>query len=102
MSTHVKPVLNVMRRELAGYGRQAVAGDERRRPEPGGRQPDRCRGRRAGVGRLLFLGSSCIYPRLAQQPMSGYDIKRFLKGLSWLIGSPSSGSSSRQSRKDHS
>lgn len=29
---------------------------------------------------------------LAQQPMSGYDIKRLLKGLSWLIGSPSSGS----------
>ena len=29
---------------------------------------------------------------VAQQPMSGYDIKRFLKGLSWLIGSPSSGS----------
>jgi len=29
---------------------------------------------------------------LAQQPMSGYDIKRFLKDLSWLIGSPSSGS----------
>ena len=29
---------------------------------------------------------------LAQQPMSGYDIKRFVKGLSWLIGSPSSGS----------
>jgi GDP-L-fucose synthase len=25
--------------------------------------------RRAGVGRLLFLGSSCIYPRLAPQPM---------------------------------
>lgn len=25
---------------------------------------------RAGVGRLLFLGSSCIYPRLASQPMS--------------------------------
>ena len=25
---------------------------------------------RAGVKRLLFLGSSCIYPRLAQQPMS--------------------------------
>jgi GDP-L-fucose synthase len=24
---------------------------------------------RAGVGRLLFLGSSCIYPRLADQPM---------------------------------
>ena len=29
---------------------------------------------------------------LAQQPMSGYDIRRFLKSLSWLIGSPSSGS----------
>ena len=29
---------------------------------------------------------------LTQQPMSGYDIKRFLKGLSWLIGSPSGGS----------
>jgi GDP-L-fucose synthase len=25
---------------------------------------------RAGVGKLLFLGSSCIYPRLANQPMS--------------------------------
>jgi GDP-L-fucose synthase len=25
---------------------------------------------RTGVARLLFLGSSCIYPRLAQQPMS--------------------------------
>ena len=25
---------------------------------------------RTGVGKLLFLGSSCIYPRLAQQPMS--------------------------------
>ena len=25
---------------------------------------------RAGVERLLFLGSSCIYPRLAEQPMS--------------------------------
>lgn len=36
--------------------------------------------------RFLVLGL------LAQQPMSGYDIKRFLKGLSWLIGSPSSGS----------
>ena len=24
---------------------------------------------RSGVGRLLFLGSSCIYPRLAEQPM---------------------------------
>ena len=29
---------------------------------------------------------------LTQQPMSGYDIKRFLKSLSWLIGSPSFGS----------
>ena len=29
---------------------------------------------------------------LARQPMSGYDIKRFVKGLNWLIGSPSSGS----------
>ena len=24
---------------------------------------------RSGVGRLLFLGSSCIYPKLAPQPM---------------------------------
>jgi PadR family transcriptional regulator AphA len=29
---------------------------------------------------------------LTQQPMSGYDVKRSLKGLSWLIGSPSGGS----------
>lgn len=29
---------------------------------------------------------------LAQRPMSGYDIKGFLKGLKWLIGSPSGGS----------
>jgi len=29
---------------------------------------------------------------LTQQPMSGYDIKHFLKSLSWLIGSPSFGS----------
>jgi DNA-binding PadR family transcriptional regulator len=29
---------------------------------------------------------------LTQQPMSGYDIKRFLAGLSWLAGSPSGGS----------
>jgi PadR family transcriptional regulator AphA len=29
---------------------------------------------------------------LAQEPMSGYDINRFLKGLSWLIGKPSFGS----------
>jgi PadR family transcriptional regulator AphA len=29
---------------------------------------------------------------LARQPMAGYDIKRFLNKLSWLIGSPSFGS----------
>ncbi len=29
---------------------------------------------------------------LAQQPMSGYDINRFLEGLDWLIGRPSFGS----------
>jgi PadR family transcriptional regulator AphA len=29
---------------------------------------------------------------LLRQPMSGYDIKRYLKSLDWLIGSPSSGS----------
>ena len=29
---------------------------------------------------------------LTQQSMSGYDIKRFLKGLSWLVGCPSGGS----------
>jgi DNA-binding PadR family transcriptional regulator len=29
---------------------------------------------------------------LAQQPMSGYDIKSFLESLDWLIGSPSFGS----------
>jgi len=29
---------------------------------------------------------------LARQSMSGYDVKRLLKGLSWLIGSPSFGS----------
>ena len=29
---------------------------------------------------------------LTLQPMSGYDIKRFLAGLSWLAGSPSGGS----------
>ena len=29
---------------------------------------------------------------LTQQPMSGYDIKRFLEGLSWLAGNPSGGS----------
>lgn len=28
---------------------------------------------------------------LAQQPMSGYDVRRFLKSLSWLIGNPSAG-----------
>ena len=29
---------------------------------------------------------------LARQPMSGYDVKRFLRSLSWLIDSPSFGS----------
>lgn len=29
---------------------------------------------------------------LNQQPMSGYDIKRFFKNLGWLIGTPSFGS----------
>ncbi len=29
---------------------------------------------------------------LAQRPMSGYDVKSYLKNLSWLIGSPSAGS----------
>lgn len=29
---------------------------------------------------------------LTRQPMSGYDIKRFLQRLSWLVGSPSFGS----------
>jgi DNA-binding PadR family transcriptional regulator len=29
---------------------------------------------------------------LVRQPMSGYDIKRYLKSLNWLIGNPSSGS----------
>jgi PadR family transcriptional regulator, regulatory protein AphA len=29
---------------------------------------------------------------LAQKPMSGYDIRRLLKGLSWLVSSPSPGS----------
>jgi DNA-binding PadR family transcriptional regulator len=36
--------------------------------------------------RYLILGL------LTQQSMSGYDIKRFLKGLNWLIGNPSGGS----------
>ena len=42
----------------------------------------------AGVVSLDYF----ILGLLAQQPMSGYDIKRFLKGLTWLIGSPSGGS----------
>ena len=29
---------------------------------------------------------------LTRQPMSGYDIKRYMKGLNWLIDSPSFGS----------
>jgi PadR family transcriptional regulator AphA len=42
----------------------------------------------AGMVSLRYF----ILGLLAQQPMSGYDIKRFLKGLIWLIGSPSGGS----------
>jgi PadR family transcriptional regulator AphA len=42
----------------------------------------------AGTVSLRFF----ILGLLTQQPMSGYDVKRFLKGLSWLIGSPSGGS----------
>ena len=29
---------------------------------------------------------------LTHEPMSGYDIKRFLESLGWLVGSPSYGS----------
>ena len=29
---------------------------------------------------------------LAQQPMSGYDIRQVLNGLGWLVGNPSFGS----------
>jgi PadR family transcriptional regulator AphA len=29
---------------------------------------------------------------LAQQPMTGYDVKRLFKSLNWLVGSPSPGS----------
>jgi PadR family transcriptional regulator AphA len=36
--------------------------------------------------RLLILGL------LSRQPMSGYDVKRILDSLSWLIGTPSFGS----------
>jgi len=36
--------------------------------------------------RYLVLGL------IAQNPMSGYDIRQFLENLSWLIGSPSCGS----------
>jgi len=32
-----------------------------------------------------------ILGMLSKEPMSGYDIKRFLKNLNWLIGSPSFG-----------
>lgn len=42
----------------------------------------------AGVVNLNFF----ILGLLAQKPMSGYDIKRFMKSLGWLIGSPSGGS----------
>lgn len=42
----------------------------------------------AGVVSLRYL----MLGLLTQQPMSGYDIKCFLKGLNWLTGSPSGGS----------
>jgi DNA-binding PadR family transcriptional regulator len=42
----------------------------------------------AGVVNLNFL----ILGLLAQRPMSGYDIKRFMKSLGWLIGSLGGGS----------
>ena len=41
-----------------------------RLPEPGHRgEPDRAPPSRSGVRRLIFLGSSCIYPREAPQPL---------------------------------
>jgi PadR family transcriptional regulator AphA len=43
---------------------------------------------RSGIASFRHL----ILGLLQQQPMSGYDIKRLLKSLSWLIGNPSSGS----------
>lgn len=43
---------------------------------------------RSGIASLRHL----ILGLLLQQPMSGYDVKRLLKSLSWLIGTPSSGS----------
>ncbi len=43
---------------------------------------------RSGIASFRHL----ILGLLLQQPMSGYDIKRLLKSLSWLIGNPSSGS----------
>ena len=42
----------------------------------------------AGVVNFSFF----ILGLLAQKPMSGYDIKRFMKSLGWLIGSPGGGS----------
>jgi DNA-binding PadR family transcriptional regulator len=42
----------------------------------------------AGVVNLKFL----ILGLLAQRPMSGYDIKRFMKSFGWLIGSLGGGS----------
>lgn len=42
----------------------------------------------AGVVSLRYL----MLGLLTQQPMTGYDIKCFLKGLNWLTGSPSGGS----------
>lgn len=43
-----------------------------------------------GTGSVSFR--HLILGLLTQQPMSGYDVKHHLKGLSWLIGTPSPGS----------
>jgi DNA-binding PadR family transcriptional regulator len=42
----------------------------------------------AGTVSLRFF----VLGLLTQRPMSGYDIKRFMKRLRWLIGSPGGGS----------
>lgn len=39
-----------------------------------------------------FTLRHCILGLLAQKPMSGYDIRRVMEKLGWLIGSPSYGS----------
>jgi PadR family transcriptional regulator, regulatory protein AphA len=42
----------------------------------------------AGTSSLRYF----VLGLLSRQPMSGYDVKRFLDSLSWLIGNPSFGS----------